>query len=202
MPYFIFSCKLVGRPSQSIEGLESPSSVEDAQVNFSHVIMFILHRIRKMQSPGCWAENKMRPPIFSALGGMRQNLCYNYLAIALVATIFGGIHCVGWRFAFPSYTEKILWRVASLITSVIPCIISIPIIASSYALRAHVRFPPSQRRLNARNIGVKVWFLVIKFIPIYLLARVILLVEAFITLRNLPQGAYVQVEWLKFIPHI
>ena len=39
-------------------------------------------------------------------------------------------------------------------------------------------------------------------IPIYLLARIALLVEAFLSLRNLPPGAYSVVSWTDYLPHI
>jgi hypothetical protein len=39
-------------------------------------------------------------------------------------------------------------------------------------------------------------------IPIYLLARIALLVEAFFSLRSLPPGAYSVVNWTGYLPHI
>lgn len=42
----------------------------------------------------------------------------------------------------------------------------------------------------------------LKGLPIYLLVKTMLLMEAFIALRHLPDGAFVQVEWTRFLPHI
>jgi hypothetical protein len=40
------------------------------------------------------------------------------------------------------------------------------------------------------------------FMLLYVVARVVLLVQAFMTLRSLPPGAYQTVHWTTFIPHI
>ncbi|KAI9462136.1 hypothetical protein F5148DRAFT_233524 [Russula earlei] len=40
--------------------------------------------------------------------------------MAAIALAFGGIHCVGWSFTFPSSIERILWRIASISIIVVP----------------------------------------------------------------------------------
>ncbi|KAI9449653.1 hypothetical protein F5148DRAFT_1370990 [Russula earlei] len=45
------------------------------------------------------------------------------LIVIVVASIFGGIHCIGWSFTFPSITERTLWRVASVSITVIPILL-------------------------------------------------------------------------------
>jgi hypothetical protein len=42
------------------------------------------------------------------------------MVIAVIASAFGGIHCTGWSFIFPSSTEKKLWHVASVSITSIP----------------------------------------------------------------------------------
>jgi hypothetical protein len=37
---------------------------------------------------------------------------------------------------------------------------------------------------------------------LYIIARIILLVLPFVALRALPPGAYVQLNWVSFLPHI
>jgi hypothetical protein len=39
---------------------------------------------------------------------------------AVIATIFGAIHCVAWSFQFLSHTEQLLWRIASLSITCLP----------------------------------------------------------------------------------
>ena len=37
---------------------------------------------------------------------------------------------------------------------------------------------------------------------LYIVARIVLLVLPFVALRALPPGAYVQLDWISFLPHI
>ena len=47
-------------------------------------------------------------------------------------------------------------------------------------------------------------FMFIQFVTpsFYIIARIYLLTEALIALRNLHPGAFVQVQWTSFLPHI
>jgi hypothetical protein len=40
--------------------------------------------------------------------------------MAVSTLIFGGLYCVAWNFEFPTYTEKLLWRIASVCTAFLP----------------------------------------------------------------------------------
>jgi len=40
--------------------------------------------------------------------------------VLAVASGFGGIHCIGWSFAFPASTEQTLWHVSSIMITVVP----------------------------------------------------------------------------------
>lgn len=40
--------------------------------------------------------------------------------MAFAAFAFGGIHCLGWNFAFPSRVEAMIWKIASITSAVIP----------------------------------------------------------------------------------
>ena len=37
---------------------------------------------------------------------------------AVVAMMFGAIHCIAWSFSFPTLAEKILWQLSSIPSSV------------------------------------------------------------------------------------
>jgi hypothetical protein len=48
------------------------------------------------------------------------NLLPACLMCLVIVTVFGGgLHCVAWNFAFPSYVELTMWHVASITTTVI-----------------------------------------------------------------------------------
>ncbi|KAI9507072.1 hypothetical protein F5148DRAFT_1208326 [Russula earlei] len=93
------------------------------------------------------------------------------------ALTFGGIHCTGWSFAFPSSTERILWRVASVYITAAPALF---IMIASMA---------DDTMFNM-------------FLSSYILGRLVLLVLPFLSLRSLPTAAYHVVHWTLHIPHV
>jgi len=42
--------------------------------------------------------------------------------VVIITMAFGGIHCIGWTFTFPSSIEQTLWRVASLFITGVPVV--------------------------------------------------------------------------------
>ena len=114
----------------------------------------------------------------------------HFLVLAILATLFGGIHCIGWNFPFHTYTEQNLWRAAALAVTALP-------IASFVAAIPLLKHP------NAVHPGdlVSMLFLYIAII-LYAPARLVLLVQALALLRNLPASAFVAIDWIKFVPHI
>ena len=107
---------------------------------------------------------------------------------SIVAMLFGGIHCAGWNLPFPSHAELIIWRVSSLIILIVPCTSML-----------------TMRFMGMDVPDIIVWILGSAFffgLVIYALARLTLFVEAFITLRHLPLGAYSVVEWTALLLHM
>ena len=95
------------------------------------------------------------------------------VVIAWVGVLFGVIHCLAWHFSFPTHTELLMWRISSVAITV--AIFFMPMAVTFFSLFAGV---------------------------VYIIARAITLVLAFISLRDLPPGAYETVHWSTFIPHI
>ncbi|KZP09470.1 hypothetical protein FIBSPDRAFT_993388 [Athelia psychrophila] len=109
-------------------------------------------------------------------------------AIALVfAMLFGAIHCAAWSFAFPSHAENLIWRIASTAVVGVPAIYIFLLVLWACELKAVVK---------------KLLFISLIAIPFYILARMVLLVLAFTTMRSLPLAALETVQWTTLIPHI
>jgi hypothetical protein len=106
-----------------------------------------------------------------------------------VTTIFGGIHCIGWSFDFPSHTEQLLWRISSISITGIPlgfvCITVIAVMMERFKL-----FEEFFTMLAALHS------------LLYIVSRVLLLVVSLTTLRSLPSSAFQTVEWTTFLPHV
>ena len=106
------------------------------------------------------------------------------ILLSVAGGVFGAIHCAGWFFIFPSSEEAILWRVCSVVLTGIAFLLP-PLFF--FALVTGGRFQ---------------YFLVIVAFIVYVLSRLFLLVEAFISLRHLSSGMLAPVKWTSFIPHI
>ncbi|KAH9957227.1 hypothetical protein BC827DRAFT_1138343 [Russula dissimulans] len=112
------------------------------------------------------------------------------IAIIGIASAFGGIHCIGWSFTFPSNTERTLWRVASISITSIPIVLSL-----FFVLPLGDSFRGLVPKWIFRNFNRLQLF-------VYVLSRLVLLILAFLTLRLLPPAAYHTVRWTSFIPHL
>jgi hypothetical protein len=109
-------------------------------------------------------------------------------AACVIAMVFGSVHLVGWSFAFPSYTEQHLWRIASISITSAPLSIMVTIILSSMNA-------PVWITLTWRCISMAASLL-------YLIGQLTLLVLPFMSLRSLPAEVYQTVQWTTFIPHV
>jgi hypothetical protein len=124
----------------------------------------------------------MRVPTFYST----ENKAYKiapFFCMPVVGVVFGGIHCMGWFFDFPSNVEAMLWRVSSESAVLTGIAFLFPIFLISmdlYFLKIFNGFCESLQR-----------FIVVVFsiiVQVYVVSRLILLVEAFISLRQLTPG--------------
>ena len=109
--------------------------------------------------------------------------------------IFGAIHATAWSFPYPSKTERIIWRICSLILIVQPLFLFF-IVPVKMQMSANSRRWPS--------FGMRVLYMLSFYVlaPLYLIARLILLVQPFVLLRKLPPTAFQEVLWSNYFPHV
>ena len=115
--------------------------------------------------------------------------------MSLVGGVFGGIHCTGWFFNYPSSVEAILWRVSSAVLTGIALLFPIFLGLVGW-LSANTN--GSSHRLRDFAVAVLSVFILL----VYSVSRSFLIVEAFISLRHLTPGMLALVKWTSFIPHI
>ncbi|TDL14700.1 hypothetical protein BD410DRAFT_757029 [Rickenella mellea] len=123
------------------------------------------------------------------------------LTVTPIATIFGALHCIAWAFQFPSHEKEIVWRTCSLLITCLP--FSMVFITALAALLHG--FWEEHYGIAAGVVGLFSYLLfgILFIMPIiYIVARVILLVEAFILLKYIPPGAFQTNLWTTFIPHV
>jgi len=135
------------------------------------------------------------------LEGMRVGTFYpakwiagTWGALVIIITMaFGGIHCIGWSFTFPSSIERTLWRIASLsITSVPVAVFPLWVLSA----------PVDEYILRDRDSYYFATFTVSLPLLLYILSRFALLVLPLLCLRSLPPAAFHVVHWVSFIPHV
>ena len=121
------------------------------------------------------------------------------VVFAFFGVIFGGLHCIGWNFEFPTHAEQMLWRSTSLGIAAIPLIVA-PI---DFLLALRLRI----RDINSCPIFEKGALLILDFVVTFLLfvyvpARLSLIAQALALLRSQPASALTAVDWTKYVPHL
>jgi len=119
-------------------------------------------------------------PTFYACFDWHTDMVLTFFVLPFIAVIFGGLHCFGWNFIFPTTTEQIVWRSASVFITFIPIIV-LPF----WKYKSRVAMYPALALLS-----------------LYVFAKFALLMEAVVTLRMQPETAYLAVDWSKFLPHV
>jgi hypothetical protein len=117
-----------------------------------------------------------------------------FFILALVSAAFGAIHCVAWNGPFPSATEIRMWRFCSLAVAAIPLVLILILILARDFDAYLPGWPKEWQLVSFYLTSVINWT--------YVGARLVLIVLSFTTLRALPPGAFVDVNWSMFIPHI
>jgi hypothetical protein len=100
------------------------------------------------------------------------------------ALVFGLIHLAAWNFDFPSYAERLLWRVCSLILGCVSAPYYGMVILAS--------------KMNTDLVNI----LVAPVLALTLLSRLVLLVETFRSLYFMEPAAYTTISWGVNILHL
>ncbi len=99
----------------------------------------------------------------------------------ILPALYGGVHLAAWHFDFPSKTEAYLWRISGLVI-----ILGLPI------------WWIIQRPL-AHHASRGLFMLLVLA---YALSRTYLIVESFVSLRDVPIGVYFTPAWIQMLPHL
>ncbi|KAH9904330.1 hypothetical protein F4778DRAFT_732158 [Xylariomycetidae sp. FL2044] len=126
------------------------------------------------------------------------NLMENvYLGIPVC--IFSAIHFLGWNLDFPTDTELSLWRINCIIVWVSLGVYGVSEMVgfrrASYRVGSLELFDSYKKRMPGSMVFLALGFL-------YFASRLCLLVEAIISLRDLPESAFSDVSWTQFVPQL
>jgi hypothetical protein len=102
---------------------------------------------------------------------------------SVISSMFGAVHCTAWKFFFPTFAEGVTWRVASVLSVVIPTFTF-----------TYLFFNDHTQGWGEASIVV----LLLVYTPV----RLYLMVEPFIAFRSVPVGIFYTVNWSSWIPHV
>jgi len=123
-------------------------------------------------------------------------IVHTSLLVAL-GTTFGGIHCAGWALHFPTNEERKLWRIASLAVTIIP-MAALPF---ALVIKSIVKLILAILKSSSNYDKTLAQSTFVISMLAYAFARLVLLGLAVALLRDLPQSAFIAVDWTTFYPH-
>jgi len=139
-------------------------------------------------------DTTLRVPIFYS---PPDEDCSVALGLGLcVSIVFGAIHCIAWSFHFATSPERWAWRISAILVSGLP----ISILIFSFLLTIFDKKETKTTGMNLYEDSIS--FILMSMACLYIVARIALLVLPFVALRALLPGAYVQLDWVSFLPHI
>ena len=131
----------------------------------------------------------------SGIGITYPNLVPSVIALGsmfLVTAAYGGIHMAAWNYDFPTHAERLLWRIA--------CIILPSFMPLCGSARYFDKAPTMV--FGSRYSEYFLWLIIILVVSIFAAARIYIVVESVISIRHVPNGVYVMISWVNYIPHL
>lgn len=113
-------------------------------------------------------------------------------------TCYGGLHLIAWANQFPSYTESVIWRAASitiLATGPMIAVLWIIVLSANSIIRSLYTTD-----IGRSTIRYLVYFIIALLLLWYMLCRTFIVVECFILLARIPQSALRVPTWAAYVP--
>ena len=167
-----------------------------ARANVSTLMVkeFWLHGVSvRVMADNIFPTTHGLPVRLAPLSGKTLYLNPVIVGFGIGGVIFGAIHLIAWNFHFPTRAEQLLWRISCLF------LVAGPLLApTGYYITEYLAARSRTADLLANKV-LRPAYRVLA--PLYLLARLFLLVEVFRSLAYAPASTWSQVAWPVMIPH-
>ncbi|KAI5838478.1 hypothetical protein DFP73DRAFT_600000 [Morchella snyderi] len=150
----------------------------------------------------------------------KSGLVHPIMILGYLSFFYGGSHASAWNGLFPSETELWLWRLSCIFVGVV-----VPICAIQQSFLEHyktrnsrlniggewlVRFNQWTDKIDQYWLGsfFLLFFYTFNLLSMaglsigYVMARLYIVIESFVSVRCLPLGAYQTLKWEQFWPHL
>ena len=117
--------------------------------------------------------------------------------LLFTSIVFGGIHCLGWSFYYPTRAEALIWQVGSALITGGPFFVCL-IFWTALAIDSLTDIDFYDSHFDSRYMD----FMCLFGGAFFVAARLLLLILPFVLLRDLPSAAFDTVSWTRFIPHV
>lgn len=125
---------------------------------------------------------------------------WDQFTFGMAPLLYGGLHAAAFNEHFPSSIERILWRVSTVY-------IASGIFVGMFLSSLSIDESDEQRAKKADSLLLMIiipffFLLYIGGIITYIAARIFVVVECFISLREVPPAMYQTPIWTQYIPHL
>jgi hypothetical protein len=120
-----------------------------------------------------------------------------FLLLLVLPVLYGGTHISVANFDFPSAVERLLWRIAS-----IDIMVTMPAFFTLTWIGHFISSYFSEDDEDGCCCSVSYKFPGHILLYMYILCRLFIVVESFISLRHVPISVFWTPSWLQMIPHV
>lgn len=123
------------------------------------------------------------------------------ITLILATASYGGIHALVWNYKFGTLAERWLWRGSCILLASTVLIMSL----TRRISRGILGMLPRDTFIT-EFLYVCSWtligFVLTDILALFMVARLYIVVESFISLRSVPIGVYASIPWANAIPHL
>lgn len=124
--------------------------------------------------------------------------------IVATSSAVNALYAIAWNFSFPTPQERMVWRVFVSFQGGFVVILAYMfwIWWKGWDDRVDEKDENGKTIFRWTNILVYISYVLVLFLGLLVIMKPYFLIQGLIGLRKLPEGAFINVKWENYIPHI